>query len=576
MGVVGVEAVEQNLGAVCPVVAVFVHQQHEIGLLREIDALRGELEADRQVEAIGEDLLAVRDAVTIGVLEDEQFVVGLGITRAPVRVARHHRDPEATAVVEGHLHGVGEIGKLLLRSEELELEALHHLQIRDHVAARPVAAAAHRAARFKVGWHRRQRVRAAVVHCEIPLPASGHVVDQLVAQRRHLARLAHLVRIILRPVRLVALAVGVHAVDEVVVVVPEPILLFNRGVHERRICLATGRRGRAVQAVGQQPGELLVTGLGGREAVQGERRTAGRIAAAGWLEEVDERQTVALRHAAHRGSVDGKARVLPPAVGQVSRRAQILEGNRGHEHEARGGPAIVGSAQGVPHEGVELGLKDGGALRAVEGLIEPEEGDHGVGLQVGQPLVGRGEESLAVVGGELGTELLRAGERPLRDARRMGPETRGVPRAAEVAHEQFLLGKAQVQLGLETAVVNVAFGEAVADEGNPLALRGRGDFLRARGGGRRRLVHLRVGTARSANLRGAGRGRGGLAAALRCRRLGGVCGGEAGSERNEGEQEQGKAGHHGTPKQPAGRASGKKRPRRPAPQRWTGRRTRFR
>ncbi len=85
-------------------------------------------------------------------------------------------------------------------------------------------------ARLVVRRHRRERVRLAVVHGEVLLFAGGDIVDERVAQRRHLARLLHLVGIILRAEGIVALPVRVDAVEEVVVVVPKPILLLHRRV----------------------------------------------------------------------------------------------------------------------------------------------------------------------------------------------------------------------------------------------------------------------------------------------------------------------------------------------------------
>ena len=109
-----VEAVHEDLHAVRRVVVVGVDQQAEVGLLRQIDALGRQLEADGQVQTAGEDRLLVGLPVVIGVLEDDELVIGPGISRAIVRVAGHHRDPEASLVVEGHLHRVLEIGELLL------------------------------------------------------------------------------------------------------------------------------------------------------------------------------------------------------------------------------------------------------------------------------------------------------------------------------------------------------------------------------------------------------------------------------------------------------------------------------
>ena len=77
-------------------------------------------------------------------------------------------------------------------------------------------------------------------------------------------------------------------------------------------------------------------------------------------------------------------------------------------------------------EGVDLGFEVRDTSGALERLVEAEERDDGVGLQVVQPLVGGGEEALAVVLGVLRVELLGAGEGPLAGAGGVRAERRGV------------------------------------------------------------------------------------------------------------------------------------------------------
>jgi hypothetical protein len=347
-------------------------------------------------------------------------------------------------------------------------------------------------------------VRAAVVDREVALAAGGDVVDEPVAQRHHLAGLLDLVGVVLRPVGVVTLAVGVDAIDEVVVVVPEPVLLLHRGVDKHFVGLGTRARGGTEQAVGEERRQLAVPGLGGREAIDRERPAAGAVTLLRRAEQIDEREPVALRDALDGGGVEGEVGVFLRAVGKIAGGGEILEGDRRHEDEPRRGAAVVGTAQGVPHEGLHLRLEIAHALRPIEGLVVAEEGDEGVGLQVRQPLVRRREKALAVVRLELGAELLGAGKRPLRNARRMRAETRRVAGAAEVAHDEFLAGETQVQLGLEPAVVHVALGEAVAEKHHPLALLRCGDALRPRRARGRRFIHHRVRPTGGAGVGGGG------------------------------------------------------------------------
>ena len=230
--VMRVEAVHEDLQPIRLVVVVGVDQQAEVGFLREVHTLGGQLEADGQVEISGEDRLLVGLPVVIGVFEDDELVIGPGITRSVVRVAGHHRDPEASLVVEGHLHRVLEIGELLLGGEELDLVAGHHGHLLDGLLAIEVL---HRP--LEVGGHLGQGAGLGVIHGEILALASGDSVDHPVAQGHHLASLEDLGRIILRAEGIVALAVRVHTVDQVVVVVPEEVLVEDRLVDEFRIRL---------------------------------------------------------------------------------------------------------------------------------------------------------------------------------------------------------------------------------------------------------------------------------------------------------------------------------------------------
>ena len=116
--VVGIEAVEEILRDVGPIIAIRIFEQQQKRLLREIDTLRRELEADRHVEPVGKHGLLVGPAVAVGVFVDQQLVIRLGIARLVVGIARQRGDPQPAPVVEPHLAGVAQVGKLLLRGEE--------------------------------------------------------------------------------------------------------------------------------------------------------------------------------------------------------------------------------------------------------------------------------------------------------------------------------------------------------------------------------------------------------------------------------------------------------------------------
>ena len=111
VGVVVVEAAEDDFSGVGAVVAVGVLEEDEVGSLGDIDAFGSELEAGGEVEVVGEDGFFVGATVRVGVFEDDEFVVWFPVAGFVVWVGRHGGDPEAAAVVEGHLDGVGEVGE---------------------------------------------------------------------------------------------------------------------------------------------------------------------------------------------------------------------------------------------------------------------------------------------------------------------------------------------------------------------------------------------------------------------------------------------------------------------------------
>ncbi len=71
VGIMRIEPVHEDFDAVRPVIFILIHQQTEVGFLREIDAFGSKLKTHGQVEAVGKDDLLVRLSVAIGVLEDE-------------------------------------------------------------------------------------------------------------------------------------------------------------------------------------------------------------------------------------------------------------------------------------------------------------------------------------------------------------------------------------------------------------------------------------------------------------------------------------------------------------------------
>ena len=173
----------------------------------------------------------------IGILVNHQLVIGQSIPRPVVRVRGHHRHPEAPLVVKRHLDRVFEQRKFRFRSEQLDLKSIRQFHVANGFLPILIRACPHGSSGLEVGRHLGERMRARVINSEGLGFTCGNVVNQRISKRCHFASFFHLIGIILRSIGIVTLPVRVHAVDKVVVVVPEPVFLFHRRVYRSGIRL---------------------------------------------------------------------------------------------------------------------------------------------------------------------------------------------------------------------------------------------------------------------------------------------------------------------------------------------------
>ena len=454
--IVVVEAAQDDLGAVGAAIAVGVAQQDEVTALREVDALGGELEGERQVQAAGEDRLLVGLTVAVGVLEDEDLVVGLGIARAPLRVARHRGHPEATAVVEGQADRIREVGELLLGREEVDLIAGGHGEgLHSFFARQVVGRAILCVARGIVGLHGRQHRRLRIGRGHVERRALGGGPDSAVADQHQLVELLQFGREIIGTEGLVAAAEHVDAIRHLGELLPIPVLIVDRDGERGEVDLGGGTPGKG--AVDERPGDVDL---------------AGGV-------EIDERELAGGRDFLDGLSVKGEVRVDGGGRSGALRGGGDVERARGDQHDLRGGLAVVFLLGGVVEPGFELSLEGGDALLALErlGVAEPRE-DH-VGLETGQPLVGRlGEPGAGMAGAPevlgLGerVELLGAREGERRVAAGVVAIARGVAVVAQITNRQVTAGKAPLELGLEGRIPEQSLTLPATDEHDDAALGG--------------------------------------------------------------------------------------------------------
>ena len=315
-----IEPVEYDLADVSLVIAVGVFQEDEVRLLRDVEPAVGDLEAGRQMEAIGEHRLLVGFAVAIGVFEDQDLVID-GHAREVLWVAGHRGDPEPALCVERHLHGIGKLGKLDLRGEEIHLVALLDLHHRQRLLG-----GGRGGERLDVGLDRRQIAGPRVVDRVGHRLPSGHVPDPAVADGRHRPELLELGREVHSAVGILPAAVDVAAVDAAMVVEELQVLLVHGRPQGCKIDRWFGRP-RAEERRVENPAHLPIAMLVEMDAVNrpGLLRLCHLVAAGG--EEIDEDRALAGGHLFHGLGIDRDPGVVCRAVGQA-RPLQVFVGDR--------------------------------------------------------------------------------------------------------------------------------------------------------------------------------------------------------------------------------------------------------
>ena len=103
-------------------------------------------------------------------------------------------------------------------------------------------------------------------------------------------------------------------------------------------------------------------------------------------------------------------------------------------------------------------------IQSIEGFIVAEKGQDGIGFQVTEPFIGSGEMADSQVGLVLGTIGLGAREGPLALARGMGPETRSITGAADIADREACIRIEAVHTGFKMGKVQHPFPQTVAQQ----------------------------------------------------------------------------------------------------------------
>ena len=107
-----VHPVDDALLHVVAVIAVRVLEEENVGTLRDDHPAPPEFEPGRILKVVRERRALVRTTVAVGVFKDQQLVVG-GFGRLPMGIVMPRGDPQPAPRVEGHLHRIRQLGKLL-------------------------------------------------------------------------------------------------------------------------------------------------------------------------------------------------------------------------------------------------------------------------------------------------------------------------------------------------------------------------------------------------------------------------------------------------------------------------------
>ena len=192
------------------------------------------------------------------------------------------------------------------------------------------------------------------------------------------------------------------------------------------------------------------------------------------VKEIHEGNSVGRSHIPHRGRIEGNIGILGNTIGNPVGGGQVLQRHRRDKGHLGITHPVILLCPGVLEKGLKLPLETLQARWAIKRGIESEEGNDGIRLQPGKPLV-RGFKMSSRAGvflKSLGYQLLgpRKGELPIVITAGMGPESRRVSFIAQVADHDLRLGKSQVELGLEVAEVIHARAQARPDQSDTVAL----------------------------------------------------------------------------------------------------------
>ena len=383
---------ENALADISHVVAVGVFEEDQVRGLSDQDSTVPELKACGVMEFVSEGLDLVSLAVVVCIFQDDEFVIHF-ILGFPVRIARPDGDEESSFGVERHLHRIGHFREHGFIGKQVDLEVGRHLHLGDGVLTVQVRVGTAGQWAGLVGDHGNKVRRVGVVHLHVA--TLSHSPDAFVAigghdvENFHLAVHHHSVGLSVHELEVGTATVNGVSISGSVAVVPEVILVQNRGPNLFKLVRA-GFFDRTKEAFFDHFSQLAIAFCGWVDAVDGQRLGGLGEKFAGGAEQVHVLSIVCRCNFFHCIGIHLQTRIMCRAIRKV-RILGVFKRNGREDDNTRGRFAIVLLALPVLDLRGQIGLELLQTGFASVGFVVAKESENYVGFDAFQPCIRRAE-----------------------------------------------------------------------------------------------------------------------------------------------------------------------------------------